>query len=95
VRDLLAVVVRGHIRVRAVVVDQRRSGVETGEAVPSGLSEHGVKVCSMKESGAVHPSPTQDACACVDDVCPSTAPESYDSPTVGTSVDDAPGTVIG
>ena len=69
--------------------------MDTGEAVPSGLSEQGTNDCSTNAVGIDHPSPIQDDCACVEAVCPSTPPESYASATVGTSVDGAGGTLIG
>ena len=71
------------------------SDVDTGEAEPSGLSEHDTNDCSTKESGVDQPSPTQDACACVDAVCPSTPAESYASAKLCTSEDAAGGMLTG
>ena len=65
------------------------------DAVPSGLSEQGTKVCSIELSGLLHPSPTQEACAWVIAVLPSTLPESYDSAIFGTSDVDADGVTTG
>ncbi|MER7269716.1 hypothetical protein ABT344_15620 [Micromonospora carbonacea] len=53
------------------------------------------KVCSTYDRGVVQPSPTQDAWALVEEVCPSTAPESYDRATFGTSLERVGGTVTG
>src|SRR5215468_1954512 len=49
----------------------------------------------MNASPVDQPSPAHDACACVAAVCPSTADESYDNPTLGTSDDAAGGTTTG
>ena len=51
--------------------------------------------CSMKECGVDQPSPSHPACAWVAAVWPSTLPESYDRPSVGTSAEAAGGAVIG
>ena len=52
------------------------SAATPATADPSGLSAHGANDCSTKEDGVDQPSPTQDAWACVEAVCPSTLPES-------------------
>src|ERR1043166_635176 len=49
----------------------------------------------MNDDGVDQPSPTHDDWAPVAEVCPSTLPESYDSPICGTSGDTADGTVTG
>ena len=52
------------------------SVVDTGDAVPSGLSAQETNDCSMNDPVVDQPSPTHDDCGCVVAVCASTLPES-------------------